>query len=83
MFWNCELRKPDGRRKESPLYIVYTISTIYFAVNPTPVTNQIPTSEIEDELVNETDAVGKLSKFYFCSIWVIDGILTHWVMFHT
>jgi len=27
------------------------------SVNPAPVTNQIPTSEIEDELVNETDAV--------------------------
>lgn len=32
------------------------------SVNPTPVTNQIPTSEIEDELVNETDAVGSSSE---------------------
>lgn len=30
--------------------------------SPTPVTNQIPTSEIEDELVNETDAVGSSSE---------------------
>merc|ERR1712218_104631 len=32
------------------------------SVNPAPVTNQIPTSEIEDELVNETDAVGSSSE---------------------